>query len=65
MFITKGRGKNIWLSPKGSALFVVQIHTALDVGIGRRLSLMQHLAALAIVLAVPERKVKTLVWSLF
>ncbi|OAD57207.1 Biotin--protein ligase [Eufriesea mexicana] len=50
---TKGRGrsKNIWLSPIGSALFSLQIHVPTDTILGRRISILQHLVSVAIVSA--------------
>jgi biotin--protein ligase len=52
----RGRGKNIWLSPEGCVPFSFQLQMDLNSGIGRRISLVQHIAALAIVLAVPSHK---------
>lgn len=54
----KGRGKNVWLSPEGAALFGFQLHIPIQSTIGRRLSLIQHLTALAIIQAIPSHKVK-------
>jgi biotin--protein ligase len=52
----KGRGRNIWLSPEGCALFTVQLVVNMDSQMGRRLSLLQHLAALSVILAVPNHR---------
>ncbi|CAG7692605.1 unnamed protein product, partial [Allacma fusca] len=52
----KGRGKNIWLSPEGCACFTVQVNVALDSQLGRRLPLIQHVAAMAVVLTIPNHK---------
>ena len=40
------------MSPEGCAVFSLRLEFALDAMLGKHLSLMQHLAALAIVLAV-------------
>lgn len=53
----RGRGGNIWLSPPGCATFSVQLVVGLNSAAGRRLSLLQHVAALAVILAVPSHKV--------
>lgn len=51
---TQGRGRsgNIWMSPEGCAMFSMQIQFPLQSELGRHLSLLQHIAALAIVLGV-------------
>ncbi|XP_024214118.1 uncharacterized protein [Halyomorpha halys] len=48
----KGRGGNTWLSPKGCAMFSIQIHVALDSTVGRHLPLVQHLVSLAMVTSI-------------
>lgn len=48
----QGRGKNTWLSPKGCAMFTLQLHIPLDSPLGKRISLLQHLIAVAVVSAV-------------
>ncbi|XP_011314628.1 biotin--protein ligase [Fopius arisanus] len=48
----QGRNKNIWLSPIGCAMFTMQIHVPLNSYIGRHLSIIQHLVAVALVSAV-------------
>ncbi|XP_053697240.1 biotin--protein ligase [Sabethes cyaneus] len=47
-----GRSKNQWLSPKGCAMFSLQMHVPLNSPLGRRLPLIQHLVAVAIVRAI-------------
>jgi len=50
-----GRSGNAWLSPLGAAMFTLHFPTSLDSELGRRLSIVQHLVALAVVEAVIER----------
>ena len=50
-----GRSGNAWLSPLGAAMFTLHFSTTLDSELGRRLSVTQHLVALAVVEAVTER----------
>lgn len=38
-----------WLSPNGCLMFSVQLHVSLDTPLGERLSLLQHLVAVAVV----------------
>ena len=45
----KGRGGNQWLSPSGCAMFSTQLVFRLNSVMGKRLPLVQHLAALAVV----------------
>ncbi|XP_035710567.1 biotin--protein ligase [Folsomia candida] len=52
----RGRGQNVWLSPEGCAMFSLQLVISMDSALGRRLSLAQHLAALSVILAVPNHK---------
>ncbi|XP_003492639.1 biotin--protein ligase isoform X1 [Bombus impatiens] len=47
----RGRSKNIWLSPKGAALFTLQLHVPTDTILGRRISILQHLVSVAIISA--------------
>lgn len=47
-----GRGKNVWLSPEGCAMFTLQLHIPLKSVLGERLSLIQHLTTVAIVSTV-------------
>lgn len=53
---TKGRGRsgNVWMSPEGCAMFSLRMQFALNSQLGRHLPLLQHMAALAIVLAVKD-----------
>ncbi len=48
---TKGRGRNQneWLSPKGCAMFTIQLSIPLNSNIGQKLGFVQHLAALSII----------------
>ncbi|XP_029029227.1 biotin--protein ligase isoform X2 [Betta splendens] len=48
----KGRGRNTWLSPPGCAMFTLKVQVELTSRLGRRISFLQHLAALAVVEAV-------------
>ncbi|XP_048504757.1 biotin--protein ligase isoform X2 [Athalia rosae] len=48
----QGRNKNVWLSPKGCAMFTLQLHIPLDSSLGQHLPLLQHLVATAIVSAI-------------
>lgn len=48
----KGRGKNIWLSPKGCAMFTLQLHISKNSILGTHISILQHFATLAVVSAV-------------
>ncbi|XP_033333914.2 holocarboxylase synthetase-like protein isoform X2 [Megalopta genalis] len=48
----RGRNKNQWLSPKGSALFTLQMHISTDTILGQRIPLLQHLVCVAIVSAI-------------
>ncbi|XP_050436553.1 biotin--protein ligase [Adelges cooleyi] len=47
-----GRGGNKWLSPKGCAMFSIQLHIPFDSKLGQRLALLQHVVALSVVSAV-------------
>ncbi|XP_058452485.1 biotin--protein ligase [Malaya genurostris] len=49
-----GRSNNQWLSPKGCAMFSIQLHVPLYSPLGQRLPLAQHLVAIAIVKAIRE-----------
>lgn len=44
-----GRSKNQWLSPEGCAMFSMQLHVPLSSPLGQRITLVQHLVAVAIV----------------
>ncbi|XP_014242533.1 biotin--protein ligase isoform X2 [Cimex lectularius] len=56
MYQTKGKGRsgNTWLSPKGCAMFSIQLHIPLDSNLGKHLSLLQHISSLAIVSSICE-----------
>ncbi|XP_076762420.1 holocarboxylase synthetase-like protein [Xylocopa sonorina] len=45
------RGKNIWLSPKGCAMFTLQLHISIKTVLGNRISILQHLVSVAIISA--------------
>lgn len=47
-----GRGGNVWLSPPGSAMFSMQIHIPVNSAFASRLSLVQHLVAIAAVSSI-------------
>lgn len=53
---TQGRGRsgNVWMSPEGCAMFSMRIRFLLQSELGRHLSLLQHIVALAIVLAMKK-----------
>lgn len=48
----RGRSSNVWMSPEGCAMFSLRMQFTLQSELGRHLSLLQHIVALAIVLAV-------------
>ncbi|KAK2583668.1 hypothetical protein KPH14_009599 [Odynerus spinipes] len=48
----KGRSKNVWLSPKGCAMFTLQLHIPKNSNIGTHVSILQHLVIVGIVSAV-------------
>ena len=50
-----GRGGNSWLSPNGCAMFSVHVRVALSSRLGQRVSFIQHLTSLAVVLAVKQK----------
>ncbi|ODM94726.1 Biotin--protein ligase [Orchesella cincta] len=50
----RGRGKNVWLSPEGCACFSIQLSFDMDSAMGRRISLVQHIAGLAVILSIPN-----------
>ncbi|XP_066590488.1 biotin--protein ligase-like isoform X2 [Prorops nasuta] len=56
----RGRSKNAWLSPKGCAMFNLQLHIPINSSLGRRISIIQSVMAVAAVTAVksiPEYQV--------
>uniref|UniRef100_A0A069DXC6 Putative biotin--protein ligase n=1 Tax=Panstrongylus megistus TaxID=65343 RepID=A0A069DXC6_9HEMI len=48
----KGRGGNTWLSPKGCAMFSMQLHLPLNSYLGKYPSMLQHITSLAIVSSI-------------
>lgn len=48
----KGRGGNVWLSPKGCALMTLLVSIPLSSPLGQRIAFVQHLMAIAVVEAV-------------
>ncbi|KAM4047463.1 biotin--protein ligase isoform 2-T3 [Anomaloglossus baeobatrachus] len=48
----KGRGGNVWLSPKGCALMTLLVSIPLSSPLGQRIAFVQHLMSLAVVEAV-------------
>jgi len=55
LVVVIGRGGNAWLSPDGCAMFSVHVRVALSSRLGQRVSFVQHLMALAVVLAVRQK----------
>lgn len=51
-----GRYSNHWLSPKGCVMFTLQIHITVISDISRYISILQHVAAVALVSAVRSIK---------
>jgi len=47
-----GRGRNIWLSPMGCAMFTLQVHISKNSFLGGRIPLLQHIAAVAVISAI-------------
>ncbi|XP_053994317.1 biotin--protein ligase isoform X3 [Hylaeus volcanicus] len=48
----RGRSKNLWLSPKGCAMYTLQIHIPTNTILGKSISLLQHLVSVATVSAI-------------
>ncbi|XP_047353177.1 biotin--protein ligase isoform X2 [Vespa velutina] len=48
----RGRNKNVWLSPKGCAMFTIQLHIPKNSYLGVHISILQHLVIVGIVSAV-------------
>ncbi|XP_056415587.1 biotin--protein ligase isoform X2 [Hyla sarda] len=48
----KGRGGNVWLSPKGCALMTLLVSIPLSSPLGQRIAFVQHLMSIAVVEAV-------------
>lgn len=51
-----GRHYNKWLGPKGCAMFTLQVHLSIESTIGPYISILQHIAAVALVSAVRSIK---------
>ena len=50
----QGRGSNKWISPRGCAMFTLQILISLKSRLGQRLPLVQHMPGLALVQALKK-----------
>ena len=48
----RGRTQNEWLSPKGCAMFTLQLNIDFNSNIGRKMAFIQHMAGLSIVRAI-------------
>lgn len=48
----KGRGENVWLSPRGCAMFTITIKIGSDTNLGSKPPLIQHLMTVAVVHAI-------------
>ncbi|KAK0094727.1 hypothetical protein PV326_010173 [Microctonus aethiopoides] len=48
----RGRNKNKWLSPKGCAMFTMQLHISMQSYIGQHLPILQHIVGVAVIRAV-------------
>lgn len=44
-----GRSDNVWISPKGCAMFTLPLNLSLTSRLGQRMSILQHMASLAVV----------------
>ena len=53
--LCEGRGGNSWLSPDGCAMFSVHVRVHTSSRLGQRVSFIQHLMSLAVVLAVRQK----------
>ncbi|KAF7489420.1 Biotin--protein ligase [Sarcoptes scabiei] len=56
--IGQGRNENQWLSPFGCAMFTINLRFPFVNPVINRISLIQHIASLSIVLALPNKKLK-------
>lgn len=54
--IFPARYSNKWLGPKGCVMFTLQVHISITSGIGRYISILQHVVAVALVSAVRSIK---------
>ncbi|XP_026828059.1 biotin--protein ligase isoform X2 [Ooceraea biroi] len=52
----EGRGRNIWLSPLGCAMFTLQVHISKHSVLGRRIPLLQHVVAVALISAIRSKR---------
>ncbi|XP_067208574.1 biotin--protein ligase isoform X2 [Linepithema humile] len=50
-----GRAGNTWLSPKGCAMFTVQVHIPKDSFLGKRITILQHVVTVAVISAIKSR----------
>ena len=50
----RGRGGNQWISPEGCAMTTVQLIVPLSTPLGQRASLIQHIVATAVVVALSD-----------
>lgn len=57
--LTSGRGTNQWESPPGCALFTAFYKISVDSLLGRRLSLIQLINAVAIIQAINRKNVES------
>jgi len=55
LWYVAGRSGNAWLSPDGCAMFSVHVRVPTSSELGQRVSFVQHLMALAVVLAVRQK----------
>ena len=44
----QGRSANAWISPRGCAMFSLQLHLGAESNLGKRPTLIQHLVGLAV-----------------
>ncbi|GBO03134.1 Biotin--protein ligase, partial [Araneus ventricosus] len=53
----RGRSGNIWISPEGSAMFTLHFSLSLSSKLGQRLSMLQHMASLAVVHSIGKNPI--------
>lgn len=53
----KGRGTNKWLNPKGCATFTLHFTVPLNSHLGKKMSLLQHIASLAVILGIKTQPI--------
>ncbi|KAH9501764.1 hypothetical protein DERF_012582 [Dermatophagoides farinae] len=51
-----GRSDNQWLSPFGCAMFTLNLHVPFSSGLMSKITLIQHIASLSIVMALPSEE---------